>query len=636
MCGVVGAVSAAPGQPIGLEQIDAMRDAMFPRGPDDAGSVVEAGVALGSRRLAILDCSPRGHMPMESPDGRFVIVHNGEVYNYRDYRTELEARGHRFRSHSDTEVLLALYADRRERMLDGLNGMFAFAIWDRRERSLFVARDRLGVKPLYYAERDGTLLFASEQKVLFAGGVPCEFDPEVTEELLSFLYVAGARTPFRGVRRLPPGHYLLWKDGAAQVRCWWDLGARIRELRESGPPRDAVAWFRETFDDAVALRRISDVPVGLLLSGGLDSSSVAAALALQAGEGVESFTVRFTEQGYDEGPLARQVADRWRLTHHELVVAPDDLAARLRRACWLNDEPLAHDSDLHIGAIATHAKSRVTVLLSGEGADETLGGYVRYQPLRRPALLPLLRGVVPPATRLLGVGGRWRKLSRFLALGPVEQLVLYNSSNVLPADVVALGLRPTAGFEYRTRVVREARELFPGEPMRQAMFYDTRAFLSSLLDRNDRQTMGASIECRVPFLDYRLVEGLGALPSSVLLHGRRNKPLLRRAFADRLPADVLAGRKWGFAVPWHLHLRRVPELRDFTERLASSDVVLAGGLDQRAVRGVVDGFLKGDDAPAMLVKHLFMIAFWHEAYRDQLRTRAGVAPKAGARAPSAA
>jgi asparagine synthase (glutamine-hydrolysing) len=601
-----------------------MRDAIAHRGPDDAGHLLAPGIALASRRLAILDLSERGHMPMTSPDGRYTIVYNGEVYNYRELRGPLESAGYRFRSGTDTEVLLALYAQAGAAMLDRLNGMFAFAIWDSRERVLFIARDRLGVKPLYYAMAGETLFFASEEKALFAAGVPCEFDADTWPELLRFGYIAGERTPFARVRRLLPGHYLRWTANQTETRRWWNLADRASALRASENTRIDRDWFRAVFDDAVRLRRISDVPLGVLLSGGLDSSSVASTLSAQAGSGIASFTMRFQDDPYyDEGPLARTVAERWKLDHHELNVGADALLQRVRDASWFNDEPLAHYSDLHIRSIASYAKSRVTVLLSGEGADETLGGYVRYWPLRHRSLLAAARLAAPL------LGGlrvrRLRKLQRTLALGGTDRLVLFNACNIFPDDLHAVGIAADSTFEFRERMVNEAQQAYPGEPARQAMYSDTHTFLCSLLDRNDRMTMSASIECRVPFLDYRLVEGLAAAPSSQLLRGRRGKRLLRDAVGDRLPDAILRGRKWGFSVPWARYLRNQPELRAQVERLPESDAVRQGPFDSRKTRHLIDAFLAGSTEREALVVSLFMVCAWHDEYLARV---AGMSPKA--------
>ncbi|HVO69729.1 MAG TPA: asparagine synthase (glutamine-hydrolyzing), partial [Aggregatilineaceae bacterium] len=552
MCGICGIVHRDPTYLFSENQLTGMRDSFAHRGPDDVGQYLPHGVALGSRRLAILDLSEQGHMPMSTPDGRYWITYNGEVYNYRDFYPPLMAKGYTFRSHGDTEVLLSLYIDRGPAMLDELNGMFAFAIWDDQERTLFIARDRLGIKPLYYAHYDGALYFGSEEKALFAAGVPRSIDPETWEELFYFRYVAGERTPFAGVRRLLPGHYMLWKDGHVQITRWWNLSQRA-QLRRESTPSDVVGWYRETFDNAVSLRRISDVPVGVLLSGGLDSSSVAASLADQAEGQISSFTVGFTEDGFDESSLALDVAKRWHLDFHRAVVTPDQLFDYLLEASWINDEPLMHGNDAHLLAISKYAKPRVTVLLSGEGADETLGGYVRYQPLHYASLFGMGRPVMQQVARFTDPQGRLNKLSRFLSLGSVDRFVLFNACDVLPTELGFSRQSKNGGalphFGYREQVLTEAKQLYPHDPVRQAMYSDQHIFLCSLLDRNDRMTMGASIECRVPFLDYRLVETLAALPTTQFITRTHSKDLLRQALGWRLPESILSHRKWGFSVP---------------------------------------------------------------------------------------
>jgi asparagine synthase (glutamine-hydrolysing) len=360
------------------------------------------------------------------------------------------------------------------------------------------------------------------------------------------------------------------------------------------------------------LRTVSDVPVGVLLSGGLDSGSVAASLATQGHGDLASFTVRFDEAGYDEGPLAQQQASRWGFRHHELVIRRGEMLDRLRRASWHQDEPIAHASDLHLMAIAEFAKPRVSVLLSGEGADETLGGYIRYQPLRYARVLAAMR------PWLAGLAGsrlappRARKLARFWNESTADALLLFNQSNVLPSDLTALGMPPEMQHSYREQQLATGRRLYPGEPMRQAMFVDQHTFLSSLMDRNDRMTMAASIECREPFLDYRLVEGLAAMPSSALLPGFQTKPLLRRAIGNRLPKPVRNGRKWGFGVPWHIYLRSEPQLRDLVASLPELAPIDSGPFDKVALRRTVDAFAAGDERYNALVMELVTIAVWHQ------------------------
>jgi asparagine synthase (glutamine-hydrolysing) len=618
MCGICGIAYPDVRQVVDGQSLVQMRDVMTHRGPDDAGSHIAPGIGLGSRRLAILDLSDRGRMPMSTPDGRFWIVHNGEIYNYRELRAPQEGRGHRFVSNTDTEVLLNLFAAEGPSMLQKLNGMFAFAIWDARERQLFIARDRLGVKPLFYALNRGALHFASEEKALFAAGVCARFDHGVWEELLCFRFVAGEQTPFEGVRRLQPGHYLLWKDGHTHIQRWWNLSDRARALREI-PPRDPVGWYRETFDDAVDIRRIGDVPVGVLLGGGLDSSTVAASLARQVGREVPSFTVGFPEPEYDERPLARRMAEHIHLQGQHIAVPADRLLTKLQEACWYNDEPLAHTSDAHLLAISQHAKRLVTVLLSGEGADETLGGYVRYRPLRYRRLFPVTKRALRLFRRSVSHHHRWMKLGRFLELGTSQRFVLYNACETLPDDLAQLGLAPTAEPSYRERVLAEAQGLYPGDLVRQAMYSDQHTFLASVLDRSDRMTMGASIECRVPFLDYRLVEGLAALPTRVLLRGPGSKPLLRRSLGDRLPRDVLRHHKWGFGVPWKSYVRSVPDLRHAVEALPRHHLILDSPIDLRRLKARLESFWAGDDQSFPLILQLLMATQAWDALRARVR-----------------
>ena len=308
MCGICGIVYPVNGRPPSERQLLDMRDIMTHRGPDDAGMYRGPGIVLGSRRLSILDLTPRGHMPMSTADGRYHIVYNGEVYNFHELREFLEAKGCVFHSGTDTEVVLRLYEAMGADMLERLNGMFAFAIWDSHTRTLFAARDRMGVKPFYYAEYRGGFYFASEQKALFASGVPASFDRDVWAELLCFRYVAGERTAFAAVKRLLPGHSLTWRDGRITTRRWWHLAERAQAVRESRRTQQPHEWFQETFDSAVGLAA-SACAVRSAAEGGLDSGSIAASLSAQAGDGVHSFTVRFDEDGYDEGLLARAVAE---------------------------------------------------------------------------------------------------------------------------------------------------------------------------------------------------------------------------------------------------------------------------------------------------------------------------------------
>jgi asparagine synthase (glutamine-hydrolysing) len=613
MCGIAGIVYSDPTRVAAESDVIRFRDTLLHRGPDDAGHFIAPGIVLATRRLAILDLSRNGHMPMATPDGRYWITYNGEIYNYREMRKELEARGVRFRSETDTEVLLQAFAHDGPPMLSRLNGMFAFAIWDSLERSLFLARDRLGIKPLAYAETEMGFVFASEEKALFQAGVKPAFDESSLEELLCFRFVAGEATPYSGVKHLLPGHFLELRDGRVAVRRWWNLAVRAREQNTEFHSSSPERWFRRQFDDAVALRQVvSDVPVGLMLSGGIDSSSIAMSLAAQGKGRLASFTVRFDDSGYDEGNLAREVARKAGMTFHQYTVEPYEIVDRLLRASRYMDAPLAHGNDIHMWALAEYAKPLVTVLLSGEGADESLGGYVRYLPLRAPGLLTLLRPLLA-RTGSLPISSRMTKLERFLELQQPNALLLFNSCNVLPDDLTEVGLQPKGDYPYRETVLEEARTLYPSDLARQAMYSDHHTFLASLLDRNDRMTMAASVECRVPFLDYRLVETLAAMPSRMILRGYRGKSLLRRAMGSQLPRSVTRHRKWGFGVPWRTHFRQLPELRQLLRDLPQMRPISGGRLDSSKVEKLVVRYLNGDFRHEALVYQLASLALWHEA-----------------------
>ncbi len=557
---------------------------------------------------------------MSTADGRFWIVYNGEVYNFKELRRGLESAGHSFRSHTDTEVVLHLYVQHGPAMLSMLNGMFAIAIWDAATRTLFLGRDRLGVKPLYYWRTAEALMFASEEKALFVGGVPAVMNPGHAAELLSFRYVAGESTPFKAVSRLLPGHYLLWQGGKVQTVQWWNLARQLQVLPHL-EVQDPGNWFREMFDDSVSLRRISDVPLGVLLSGGLDSSAVAASLASQAPAGLNSFTVRFSEHAYDEGPGAQSVASHLGLTYHELEIPPDQLLQRMEEAIWFNDEPLAHASDPHLLGIARLAKPLVTVLLSGEGSDEQLGGYVRYRPLLYPVALrtaTALRALLPSFA--LAHQGRLGKLSRMLGLGDVDSFILYNSAGLLPEDRRGLGSTSGESFSYREKILAEARSAFPNDLMRQAMYYDQHTFMCSLLDRNDRMTMAASVECRVPFLDYRIVEGVARFPTSFLVTRKETKKVLREAFAPRLPDSLFRSPKWGFGVPWHVYARTDTVLRERIKSLPSDHGLGDFGIDGSALQKLIRQFFAGDMVAGGVVVQVLNLLVWRESYWRRLRS----------------
>ena len=434
MCGITGLMYADHGRPCDPQIVTGMRDLVSYRGPDDAGIYVDGPVGLGHRRLSIIDLGG-GHQPMTDADNRFWIVFNGEIYNFQPLRDALVAKGFRFRTNSDTEVILQLYAERGERCVEALNGMFAFAIWDTAKRSLFIARDRMGVKPLYYAETADAFVFGSEIKSLFASGL---VSPRLREEALAeymlFRQVAGSETLFAGVRSLPPGCWMTVRDGGVRISRYWSPHPPAE--RPAITHDEALQQLSELLRDSVRLRLISDVPVGTFCSGGVDSSLVTAIAAQLKNDPINTFSVGFDDPDYDESAYARMVSARYRTIHHELRVGNVEYSELFPRMVWHNDEPLDFANSVHIYALSKLAKSHVTVVLTGEGSDELFAGYPRY---RIPNLARQYGYIPAPLRRALSsVTGdhRVRKLERFAAYSS-EDALLYNSSYLRPEVAAA-------------------------------------------------------------------------------------------------------------------------------------------------------------------------------------------------------
>jgi asparagine synthase (glutamine-hydrolysing) len=546
MCGIAGLVYKDPARACAEETVVAMRDVMPYRGPDDVGIHRDGPAGLGFRRLSIIDLGG-GHQPMPGCGSRQWIIFNGEIYNYQDIRQELLARGCRFRTHSDTEVILHLYAERGEECVHALNGMFAFAIWDADRRSLFLARDRMGVKPLYYAETPAAFLFASEIKSLFASGL---VEPRRREaalaEYLVFRQAAGPETMFEQVRSLPPGCTMTVQDGQARITRYWSP-------RRPAPPQSmtydaAVEQFGTLLDDAVRLRLISDVPVGTFCSGGVDSSLVTALAARRKGDGVNTYSVGFEETDFDESEYARLVSKQYGTRHHELRVSHEEFDALFPRMVWHNDEPLDFANSVHIYALSRLAREQVTVVLTGEGSDELFAGYPRY---RIPELAAQWRRVPAAVRRLIArLTGDHRvaKLNRYAGMTR-DEAVLFNPS-YLSADLVrelAPRLVPLA-LDYRRRCLTETASLGL-EPVNRVSLMDQESFLVSILNRQDKMSMGASIESRVPFMDYRIVEFANQLPVESKLRRGSGKAIVKSIARRYLPATVVDRRKSGFGVP---------------------------------------------------------------------------------------
>jgi asparagine synthase (glutamine-hydrolysing) len=617
MCGITGFWSDARPAAELEARARAMSDRLTYRGPDDAGiwCDAETGLALAHRRLSIIDLSPEGHQPMRSADGRWLLSYNGEIYNYPEVAAELAARGVRFRSSSDTEVLLeGIAAWGVEETLGRIAGMFAFAVWDAHRRRLFLARDRLGIKPLYYGSWNGSLLFGSELKALRAyPGFAPELDREAIALYLRHGYIPGPRTVYRGVRKLQPGHLLVCDAPAPlpEPRCWWnakDVSIRAKADSFRGSPEEAVDELEQLGRRIVGEHMVADVPLGAFLSGGIDSSTVVALMQSQSARPVRTFTIGFQEDAFDEARYAREVARHLGTDHTDLYLRSKDAEAVIPALPEMWDEPFADPSQIPTFLVSRLARGSVTVSLSGDGGDELFGGYTRYQ------------GTLDTWARLPGGPGRAR---RFLAgalravpagladgLGAAAGRARASASLRYRADLLA---EETIDSLYRTLVsqwrhpeqavlgAREPRTLIGDaqlareipDPLERMMLVDTLTYLpDDILTKVDRASMAVSLEARVPLLDHRLVEFAWRLPLAVRVRGGRAKWPLCELLARHVPRPLFERPKQGFGVPIGDWLRG--PLREWGDAMLSEERLRREGIfDAAMVRATWDDHVSG-------------------------------------------
>ena len=587
MCGIAGYVGPkAPGL------LPAMLRVLKHRGPDDMGSYEEPGVGLGMTRLAIIDLAG-GRQPMTNEDGSLWIVFNGEIYNYRQLRRDLETKGHRFRSQSDTEVILHLFEEEGERCVDRLQGMFAFVIWNAHRRSLFLARDRMGKKPLYYWHRGGLFLFASEIKALLCHRpVSRTLDCEAFHHYLAFGYTPADRSIFAEIVKLPPAHTGILSDGVLRLHRYWTLPHTHREVGRHTSFRDTSVRVRHALREAVRLRLESDVPLGVFLSGGIDSSAVVASMREVTGQRIATFSIGFGQAApaYDELPYARMVAQRFETDHHEEILEPK-VADLLPTIVHHFDEPFADSSAIPTFVVAQATAQHVKVALSGIGGDESFGGYPRYLGVR----LSEVYGRLP---RWLGTFGgaaavrfardseasvNWADWVRRFVTGAhrpmpdryIGWVRFFSEADLARLATPALRERWEGDAEAVHRDVFSARG--HGDPVDGAFRIDLSTYLpDDLLVMADRMSMAHSLELRAPFCDHHVIEESLGLPPKVKIPGFRLKGLLKAVFADVLPPEVLSHKKQGFMIPLGRWLRT--DLRDMLGDLLSPERVRARGL----------------------------------------------------------
>jgi asparagine synthase (glutamine-hydrolysing) len=645
MCGIAGLISLEPERRVG-----AMLRAIEHRGRDDEGvwtsqPVDEEGrrVSFGHRRLAIIDTSSAGHQPMTSADGRYVVTFNGEIYNYRELRRRLASLGHEFRTDTDTEVLLEAFAEWGADCLARLNGMFAFAVWDVRERRLTLARDRLGIKPLFYAAPEGeggrgrSFVFASEAKAVLASGlVRAELDAEALNQQLTFLWTPDPHTLFRGVWRLPPAHVLTWRDGETQLREWWDVS--FDEVEEGR----GEEWWRErvleTLERVVGMEMVADVPLGSFLSGGVDSSVVTALMARHsAGRRVSTYTIGIEDEDlrYDiipsDVPWARKVAGLLDTDYHETMLKPD-VAALLPLLVRHLEMPVI-DMAISSYLVSRGARETLTVMLSGMGGDEVFAGYPRQLAMSLAgALDPLPTALRRPAMRAVAgalPGGRPGRLT-----APLRNAKKFARSAALDFEARYLGFGTYFTDEAKRRLYgEEMREATRGldayylhrrhfarcagaAPLNRLLYVDMKTFLPCLnLDYTDRTSMAATLEVRVPLLNYELVELAARMPPRLKLRGLRRKYILKRAAESLLPREVVWRRKAGFGAPIRAWLRG--PLRPLVDELLSEEAVGRRGLFRpEEVRRVVGENLSGREDYGLHVLQLLTLEMWCRIFLD--------------------
>ena len=580
MCGICGEFSFQ-GAPADRQRVRRMADVIFHRGPDAEGYHFAGAVGLGSRRLSIIDLAG-GDMPVYNEDRSIAIVFNGEIYGYIELREELERRGHRFATRSDTETIVHAYEEFGERCVEHLTGMFAFALWDSRKGALFIARDRAGEKPLFYARVNGAggdrLIFASEIKALLLDpDCPREIDDLALTQYLTALYIPYPRSIYKHIAKLPPGCWMRVTAEGVHVERYW-FPERVRPNRLSLD--EAVEDLRPLLADAVRLQMRSDVPVGAFLSAGMDSTSVVAyAVKTTEGAHMKTFAVGFEGADWDEREGARQVAQIYETDHYDITLTYADVWKLLPRAVWLLDEPMGDGSTVPLLAVAGLARQHVKVVLAGAGGDELFAGYARYRAGQQPPLRRALQSL-PPAVKHLaeragalysaGFGHRVR-----VALRDVD--TEYYEDGMWFSERERLALTGRNSAPYRDVVAQHYARWRTTDPVNRLMFVDMNTYLSDdLLPMTDRTSMGVSLEGRLPFLDHRLIEWAMALPSDLKLRNGTSKYVLRRAMEGLLPAEILNRPKRGFGPPFGAWLRH--GLLDFTRQLLLSPAAQARGL----------------------------------------------------------
>jgi asparagine synthase (glutamine-hydrolysing) len=629
MCGITGFIdlwnmSGARGSEERAETLDAMCRVIRHRGPDDQGVMLEPGVALGMRRLSIIDLAG-GQQPISNEDNTVTIVFNGEIYNYRELREELQSRGHRFATNSDTETIVHAYEEFGAACVDRLRGMFAFAIWDDRAKTVFIARDRVGKKPLYYSiTRGGTLVFGSELKSLLEHpDVERKISPQALDAYFSLGYVPDPICIFENIEKLPPGHHLTFTNKRLTVERYWDF--RYESNGNGHKATDYLEELRELLDEAVKLRLVSDVPLGAFLSGGIDSSTVVGLMARHMDQPVKTFSIGFNEDSYDELKYARLTAKKFGTDHHEFLVTPD-ICDVVDQLAWHFDEPFADSSAIPTYMVSKLAREHVTVVLTGDGGDELFAGYSRYVTERQRSNFDLVpravkEGLMDPLSRHLPHGAWGRNYLHNVSLDPINRY--------LDSVSVFTGLNKTSLYasdfsdqlrdaSHMSSYFRElSRNVKSRAPLDSLLYIDSKTYLpGDILTKVDRMSMAVSLEARVPLLDHKLIEFVTRIPASMKMAGLETKHLFKRAIGDLVPAAVVNRPKQGFGVPIEQWINQ--QLRErIRDTLNDPRTLQRGYVTRKHVELLLDEHERGRRDHAMALWALLMLELWHRHYMDR-------------------
>jgi asparagine synthase (glutamine-hydrolysing) len=623
VCGICGKVNFDRGERVSPDLMKKMADTIQHRGPDDVGYYFSGPVGLGFRRLSIIDLNT-GHQPISNEDGAVWIVFNGEIYNYQELRDFLKTKGHVFKTRTDTEVIVHLYEEFGEHCVDKLRGMFAFAIWDDRQKTLFLARDRVGIKPLYYWLTSQSLIFGSEIKAILADPeVKAAVVPEMIDRFLTFHYVPGEETLFQNIFKLAPGCFMLVKDGKATIKQYWDLTFSPQDQSIE----DAEKKLVNLLEESVQMHMISDVPVGVLLSGGVDSTAMLSFASGKTEHRLNTFTLGFSSPGLaDERPYARLAARTYGADHHEMTITSKEFSDFLPKFAWYMEEPVCEPQAVALFYIARMAREFVKVLISGEGGDEAFAGYQTYRGVlwleRLKSMIGPLNGALSSglsaANRTLG----WERLSKY---GPLLKLPFeeyYYSRTTSPfsyfgthaSELYTSEFAEFVNKEFSTRAVtRYLKDGTSGGKINRMLYVDTKTSLpDDLLLKADKMTMANSIELRVPLLDHKLLEFAATLPENFKVRGLTTKYIVKKALKNRIPREILERKKAGFPVPYALWLKT--ELKDWLSGVLLDRETLSRGYFKRSA---IEHLIAQNSEVGGYSKELLSLAaleLWHRAF----------------------